>query len=103
MLDLIYTVIAGFIISIIPLAFVMVVYLNKKILNDILLPLVALSAGAVIGGAFLHLLPETIEIVEEELIFPSILVGFIIFYILEKILHHHHTNKKGEHIHTFHI
>ncbi|UCF49920.1 MAG: ZIP family metal transporter [Thermoplasmatales archaeon] len=102
MIELIYAILAGLTISLISLALVLLVSLREKILDDILLPLVALSAGAVIGGAFLHLLPEAIELTEEELIFPTILIGFIVFYILEKSLHHHHVNKKGEHAHTFH-
>jgi zinc and cadmium transporter len=102
MIELIYAILAGLTISLISLALVLVVSFREKILDEILLPLVALSAGAVIGGAFLHLLPEAIELTEEELIFPTILIGFIVFYILEKSLHHHHINKKGEHAHTFH-
>ena len=102
MIELIYTILAGLIIALLSLSLVIIVSWKKKIMDEIILPLVALSAGAVIGGAFLHLLPEAIELTEEELIFPAILVGFIVFYILEKILHHHHINKKGEHVHTFH-
>ena len=102
MIELIYAILAGLAISLISLALVLLVSLKEKILDEILLPLVALSAGAVIGGAFLHLLPEAIELTDDEIIFPTILIGFILFYILEKSLHHHHINKKGEHIHTFH-
>jgi zinc and cadmium transporter len=102
MIELIYTILAGITIALLSLALVIIISWKEKILDKIILPLVALSAGAVIGGAFLHLLPEAIELTEEELIFPAILIGFIVFFILEKILHHHHIHKKGEHVHTFH-
>jgi len=102
LIELIYIILAGLGIALISLAIVVALSWKEKILNEILLFLVALSAGTMIGGAFLHLLPEAIEETESELIFPIILVGFMIFYILEKILHFHHTHKEGEHAHTFH-
>jgi len=35
-------------------------FLKEKTLKKIILPLVALSAGSLMGGAFLHLIPEAI-------------------------------------------
>ena len=102
MIELIYIIIAGLGIALISLAIVVALAWKDKILNEILLLLVALSAGTMIGGAFLHLLPEAIEETEGGFIFPIILVGFILFYILEKTLHFHHSHKHGEHVHTFH-
>lgn len=102
MIELLYITLSGVTIALLSLALVIIVSWKENILENGILPLVALSAGAVIGGAFLHLLPEAIELSQEDLIFPAILVGFILFFILEKILHHHHSHKKGEHVHTFH-
>jgi zinc and cadmium transporter len=102
LIDLIYIIIAGLGIASISLVIIIALSWKEKILNEILLLLVALSAGTMIGGAFLHLLPEAIEETEGELIFPIILIGFMIFYVLEKVLHFHHTHKAGEHAHTFH-
>jgi zinc and cadmium transporter len=77
---------------------VLILFLTEKALNKMLLVLVAFSAGALIGGAFLHLVPEAIlEIGGDEmslfLIFSYLLVGFCMFFILEQLIrwHHHHA------------
>jgi zinc and cadmium transporter len=78
------------------LAFVGVVtfFLKEQLLNKALLVLVALSAGALLGGAFLHLLPETIAAQGMRLeIFLYLLLGFSVFFVLEQFLQwrHQHT------------
>ena len=73
-------------------------------MNKILLVLVSLSAGALMGGAFLHLLPEAVEKAEEINIdvFLIVLFGFILFFIIEKVLHWRHCHKGKCDVHTFH-
>ena len=102
MINIIYIVFTGLAIALISLAIVVLLSWKERILNEILILLVALSAGTMIGGAFLHLLPEAIEETDIEIIFPIILFGFMVFYVLEKVLHFHHTHKADGHIHTFH-
>ncbi|ODS36665.1 MAG: zinc/iron permease [Candidatus Altiarchaeales archaeon WOR_SM1_86-2] len=86
-----------FLISLIAFVGVLTLFLKEKLLNKILLILVSLSAGALIGGAFLHLLPEAIlktnadpEMVLN--IFLYLLLGFCLFFVLEQFIrwHHHH-------------
>lgn len=64
-----------------------------KNLNKVLLALVAFAAGAMLGSAFLHLLPEAVETGMSA--FVWVLGGILAFFILERVLHwhHHHTNK----------
>lgn len=73
---------------------ILTVYLKDDLLDRLLLVLVALAAGTLVGGAFLHLLPEAIEQTQGELttIFAISLVGFCTFYVLEQFVawHHHH-------------
>jgi zinc and cadmium transporter len=58
-----------------------------------LLVLVALSSGALIGGAFIHLLPESIEELGAGLdVFLVLLLGFCLFFILEQFLHWRHQH-----------
>ncbi len=78
-------------------------FLKEKILNKILPPLVAFSAGALIGGAFLHLIPEAIGEIgngEDALskIFLYLIFGFCVFFVLEQFIrwHHHHSTKHPE-------
>lgn len=75
--------------------------LKEKMLNKILMFLVSLSAGALMGGAFLHLIPEAVEVSEPSLVFPSILFGFVAFFMIEKALHWRHCHKGHCPIHTF--
>ena len=76
-------------------------YLKKETLNKITLFLVALSAGALIGGAFLHLLPEASHELDAELIFLITLLSFVFFFLLEKTLFWRHCHKGECPVHTF--
>jgi len=62
-------------------------------LEKISLFLVAFAAGALMGAAFLHVLPEAVEGLESSYAFIFILIGFSIFFFIEKILHWHHVHK----------
>jgi len=95
---LFYILISTFLISLIAFVGIFTLVLKQEFLNKVLLILVAFSAGALIGGAFLHLIPETIEKVgleESQLlkIFLYLLLGFCVFFILEQFIswHHHHA------------
>jgi len=87
-----------FAISLIAFIGALTLFLKEKLLNRILLVLVAFSAGALIGGAFLHLMPEAImEVGVDEVsvlkVFLYLLLGFCTFFILEQLIrwHHHHA------------
>ena len=53
-------------------------YFKISSINKILILLVGFSAGALLGGAFLHLLPEVIEEHPDLNAFAYVLIGFII-------------------------
>ncbi|MEA3272846.1 MAG: ZIP family metal transporter, partial [Patescibacteria group bacterium] len=76
-------------------------FLKEKLLNKILLTLVSLSAGAMMGGAFLHLIPEAIEKMPGISSYVWIIVGFTVFFFTEKLLHWRHCHKGGCKVHTF--
>jgi len=68
--------------------------LKEKVLRKIILPLVAFSAGALLGGAFLHMIPEAIiENGGVGNIFIWVLIGFSLFFLLEQFVHWHHCHK----------
>jgi zinc and cadmium transporter len=106
MFELVFIILATIIVSLISFVGVITLILKKTLLNKILLVLIGLSAGALMGGAFLHLLPETVENAEKfnvDLIdlFLFVIVGFIIFFIIEKVLHWRHCHKGECEMHTF--
>jgi len=81
------------IISLISLAGVITLAVKVEKLKKILMFLVSFSAGSLIGGSFLHLLPELIE--EEKFNLNSslfIIAGILLFFVLEKILHWRHCH-----------
>ena len=99
----IWILIATFSISLIAFVGALTLFLKEKILNKILLLLVAFSAGALIGGAFLHLIPEVINkvgIKENSIleIFLYLISGFCAFFVLEQFIgwHHHHATRHPE-------
>lgn len=63
-------------------------------LKQVLIVLVAFAAGALLGDAFLHLLPETVERTGELGLSTSfaVLAGVSAFFVLEKGLHWHHSH-----------
>ena len=95
---LLYIIIYTSLISFIAFIGALTLFLKEKLLDQILLFLVAFSAGALLGGAFLHLLPEAIEIAEPGQvlnIFLYLIFGFCAFFILENFIkwHHHHSRE----------
>jgi len=75
--------------------------IKEKLLQKILLFLVSLSAGALMGGAFIHLLPEAQEKYRDGNMFLIVLLSFIFFFFVEKLLHWRHCHKGECEIHTF--
>lgn len=99
--ELAYILLATFIVSLISFVGVVTLALKDKILNKILLILIGLSAGALMGGAFLHLLPEAVEKSKGLDVYLLVLVGFILFFLIEKVLHWRHCHKGECDVHTF--
>jgi zinc and cadmium transporter len=68
--------------------------LSEKNLHRLLLPLVALSAGSLLGGAFFHMIPESIEKTGTDLsVYIYVVIGFTFFLLIEQLLHWHHCHR----------
>lgn len=81
-------------VSMISLSGVLVLFFKENILRKIILFLVAFSAGALMGGALFHLLPEAIEIMDNSfMVYVWIMIGFSTFFFLEQFIHWHHCHK----------
>lgn len=92
---LVQIVIATFVISLVAFVGILTLLLKEEWLNKILLVLVALSSGALLGGAFLHLIPESVtELGANITVFLVIILGFCLFFILEQFLHWRHQHRK---------
>ena len=90
-------------VSLISLLGVLTLRVSAARLRQWLLPLVALAAGAMLGNAFLHLLPEAVEDLPEggspRNLFAVVLGGMVAFFLLEKIWAHSHEPCDEDHIH----
>jgi zinc and cadmium transporter len=92
-MNILYPIIASIIISLISFVGIFTIPFEK--FKKTIPLLVALAAGAMIGDVFLHLLPHTIE-EHKDNFDPStlswIIVGIILFYLLETMIHWHHQH-----------
>jgi len=85
--------IATFVISLIAFIGLLMFVFKDEWQNKAILVLVALSSGALLGGAFLHLVPEAISELGDSLsVFLYLLLGFCLFFILEQFLHWRHQH-----------
>ncbi len=95
-------ILATIIISLIAFIGIFTLAMNENLLRKILMALVSLSAGALMGGAFIHLLPEAVEKSNMD---PGIILyalfGFVIFFIIEKVLFWRHCHDGKCDVHTF--
>ncbi|MCX6819488.1 MAG: ZIP family metal transporter [Candidatus Aenigmarchaeota archaeon] len=100
MITLAWILLSTFLVSIISFIGILTFVIKERLLERLLLILVSLAAGALMGGAFLHLIPEATEF-GSNIVFVYILVGFAVFFLIEKILHWRHCHKEKCPEHTF--
>ena len=101
-----YVLISVLVVSLISFVGILTFSLRLEKLKKILIYFVAFSAGALFAGAFLHLIPEVVEKTGFNLRIPIfILLGIILFSIIEKIVcwNHCHIPITKTHVHSFAI
>ncbi len=92
---MIYIILSTIAISLLSFVGALTLFFQKKLLDKILLVLVAFSAGALLGGAFLHLIPEAIEKGGDLFVlFLWLLLGFCLFFVLEQFIRWHHCTRE---------
>ena len=111
---LILTLVATLAISFLSFTGALTLIISKQKLQTILIYFVSLSAGTLMGGAFLHLIPEALNELPYSRVSSLVIVAFILFFLIEKVLrwHHHHEfvdekhtlghmNLIGDSVHNF--
>lgn len=101
----VYTLISVLIVSLISLIGLIALSIKTEKLQKSLIYLISFSAGALFADAFLHLLPETAKNGVSIEISMFILLGILIFFSIEKIVHwqHCHMPITEKHVHSFAI
>lgn len=91
---LFWILIACILISALSLVGLAVFFIKESFLQKTLLLLVSLSAGALLAGAFFHMLPEALaQEADTRKVFLFLIIGFVSFFFLEQFIHWHHCHK----------
>ena len=99
-----YSVVSTFIVGLVSLAGMVTISLNEKLLKKVIKYSISFAVGALLGAAFLHLLPHLIEKGNYSINSGLLVIyGFLFMYIVEKMtnLYHSHSNHDLEnHFHS---
>jgi zinc and cadmium transporter len=78
-------------VSVVSLVGVVLLSLREAFLQKVLSVFIALAAGALLGDAFIHLIPEALAETEHGHEVGLLVIGGIVtFFLIEKYLHWHH-------------
>lgn len=89
-------------VTFISLVGIFALILKEKLLRQILFCLVGFSAGALIGSAFLHILPEALSERQNNIaIFYLVILGIVLFFSLERFLYWRHCHNGVCDTHAF--
>lgn len=96
-----YTILSVVLVSLISFVGVLTIFLKKRQIQNYLFILVSFSVGALLGDAFIHLIPESYEKLgigwQTSIL---VLLGILIFFILEKFVRWRHCHAvSSDHIH----
>ena len=96
-----YILISVFIVSAISLIGIFTFLFKNKSLDRIFFVLVSFATGAMLGAAFLDLMPEAIGKASPDTVFGSVLIGLMIFFLMEKFLYWYHCHEGECDVHQF--
>lgn len=98
----IYALISVSVVSLVSLIGVFSLSLNEEVLKKYINFFISLAIGALLGDAFIHIIPEAFEgSLGANVSSILIVFGILLFFVIEKFIHwHHHGEDKEEsHIH----
>ncbi len=98
-----YSLASVFIVSLVSIIGIVALQIKVEKLRKILIYMISFSAGALIGDAFIHLLPELAKEGLKLSYSLTIIFGVLLFFSLEKVVHwrHCHMPITKTHVHPF--
>jgi zinc and cadmium transporter len=100
-----YALVSVLLVSVVSFAGVFTLGMKVGALRKFLIYMISFSAGALLGDAFIHLLPETVEKFGFGFeVSAYLLLGIVIFFVLEKVIHWQHCHGhmlEESHVHPF--
>jgi len=98
---LIWILASTLMVSLISLIGAVTLSVNDRILHKIVFYFIGFSAGALIGSAFLHLLPEALSENNSAAVFYYLILGMVLFFLMEHYLHWRHCHEETCRVHPF--
>ncbi len=92
MQEILYIIGSVLLVSLVSLIGIFSFLVKENFLKKSLIYLVSFSAGALMGDAFIHLLPEAIKKTSTIVFSIGILSGIVLFFVVEKIIHWRHCH-----------
>ena len=98
---LVWILASTFLVSLISLIGIFTLAIKDNLLQKILFGFIGFSAGALIGGAFLHILPEALEKAKSTVVFYYLILGIVLFFLMERYFYWRHCHNGVCEIHAF--
>lgn len=98
----VYALVSVVVVSLVSLIGVFTLSIKEALMRKYIFVFISLAVGALLGDAFIHLIPEALESAIGSMTASILIItGILLFFILEKFLHwHHHGEDQDEpHIH----
>lgn len=94
----IYALLGVILISLVSLVGVFALSIRQELIKKYTFILVSLAVGALLGDAFIHLIPEAFADGNNSLLVSMLIIlGILVFFTLEKFMHwHHHGDDTDE-------
>lgn len=97
-----YTAGSVIVVSLVSLVGLTLFSLREDLLRKYTFVLISIAVGALLGDAFIHLIPEALEEAANPLLASICIVGgLLFFFVIEKFLHWHHHGE-DQHDHDLH-
>src|SRR3989344_5196695 len=91
-----YTLTSVFVVSLVSFVGLFTLSIKETLLRRVVFILVSLAAGALLGDAFIHLIPEAFSKIAALPAALLMILGVLLFFVLEKFLHwHHYHGREG--------
>jgi zinc and cadmium transporter len=98
-----YAFLSVLIVSFISLVGIFTLSIKEERMRKYIFVFISLAVGALLGDAFIHLIPEAFESsISAMSVSLLIIAGILVFFVLEKFLHWHHHADDAEEEHHIH-
>ena len=100
-MNYIYALLGTLVVSLISLVGVFFLSVREEFIRKYIFLFISLAVGALLGDAFIHLIPESFEeLADGTIVGLLVIAGLFLFFVVEKLLHWHHHSEDIEEHHT---